>query len=143
MYLRDVLERDVPNFQFNIISLFYPQYTFQQVMFKKSERVKKELFPHILKKGKVYYSKHFTLRVIQAKTKEMGKIAFVVSKKTERRAIKRNQIKRRCLHALKETLIGAPSFTGVFFVKKGVHTLSFSDVKGELKNILMSSQLIK
>lgn len=112
-------------------------------MFKKNKRVNKQLFPHILKKGKVYYSKHFTLRVVKTQTKEGGKISFVVSKKIERHAVKRNQLRRRCYHALKENLVKLPSFTGVFFVKKGVRLLLFSEMKEELKSLLLSAQLLK
>ena len=135
MYLSVVAEKDVLSFQFN---LFYPQYTFQQVMFKKSKTVSKQLFPHIIKKGKVYYSKHFTLRIIQMQTKEVEKISFVVSKKIERRAVKRNQLRRRCYHALKESIVKTPFFACVFFVKKGACILSFSEMKNELKELLRS-----
>ena len=140
MYLSAVLERAVPS---SLFDLFYPQYTFQQVMFKKSKRVNKQLFPHILKKGKVYYSKHFTLRVIRAKGNMKEKVSFVVSKKVERCSVRRNQLKRRCYHALKENVTSSPSFIGVFFIKKGIHLLSFREMKEELKNLLLSAQLLK
>ena len=140
MYLNVVLEKGAPNFQFD---LFYPQHTFQQVMFKKSSRVQKQLFPHILKKGKVYYSKHFTLRIVQKQGNREGKVSFVVSKKVERSAVRRNQLKRRLYHALKENLVVLSSFIGVFFVKKGAHLLSFSDIKNELAELLESAKISK
>ena len=140
MYLSVVLERGAPNSRFD---LFYPQYTFQQVMFKKSRRVQKQLFPHILKKGKVYYSKHFTFRIVQKQGNREEKVSFVVSKKVERSAVRRNQLKRRFYHALKENLVVLSSFIGVFFVKKGVRLLLFSEMKEELKSLLLSAQLLK
>lgn len=107
-------------------------------MFKKSNRVKKQLFPNIIKKGKVYYSKHFTLRVVQTQVREDWKISVVISKKTEHRAVKRNQLRRRLTHALRETMVTTPFFTGVFFVKKGAFSLSFRAIKNELSELLRS-----
>lgn len=112
-------------------------------MLKKSKRVNKQLFPHILKKGKVYYSRHFTLRVIQKQTKKDGKVSTVVSKKIERLSVRRNKIRRRFYHALKPNLTDPLSFTGVFFIKKGTYSLSFKDMKDELRGLLLVAQILK
>jgi ribonuclease P protein component len=114
-------------------------------MLPSKKRVKKEMFPFVLKNGKIFHSKHISLKtnILKNTTKET-KFSFVVSKKVSNKANKRNLIKRRGFSILREILDNIETgFICVFFLKKGVTDISYSELKEEILILLNKAKIIK
>ena len=72
------------------------------------------------------------------------KVAFVVSKKIDKRAVVRNKIKRRMREAYKELTKANPNYNQwislIFSAKKECITADYKIIKAQLKEILEKAQ---
>ena len=98
-------------------------------MFPSKKRFPRALFLSAIKTGRRFSSQHFS--VLLPPTGEG--YAVVVPKKIANLSVKRHQIKRRVLSALR-TLHLPPAL--IVFPKSSVHSVSYQDIKLELDDIL-------
>lgn len=101
-------------------------------MLPKRKRVTKDLFPYIMKNGRVLTSPLFTLRYINQKTPQY---AFVVPKTVAKQAFSRNTLRRKGYALLRQRAL-LPKVLGVFFYKKQAHTAAFIDIKADIDALL-------
>lgn len=80
-------------------------------MFKKSERLKVVEFATYFARGKRHYTPHLTIITAPAKIR---KVAVVVGKKVSKKAVTRNQLRRRIYTQLRQ--IVPETYTGVYIV---------------------------
>lgn len=111
-------------------------------MLPKSERFTKEDFKG--KRPKVFFRSELldiALLLLKEKTSELvnseenkfpQKFACITSKKTFKRAVDRNLIKRRIFNIVKDISITS-NFSFVFYPKKGSITTPFSQLHNEIK----------
>ncbi|MDP3725751.1 MAG: ribonuclease P protein component [bacterium] len=112
-------------------------------MLKKKYKIKKTAFPEIVSKGKTFHSPHFTLRVLYKKEKAHNNplFSFIVSSKVKRNATDRNLLKRRGYAIVAKTIndVSVQNNMYAFFLKKGVGSLSFPEMKEEIIFLLKKS----
>ncbi len=112
-------------------------------MLPKKRRVSRSEFDVILKKGGWYHSPHLTLRAFQSTSSGKSRFAVSVSKKTAKRAVLRNLLKRRVYGVLTSILPHSGSaFSSAFFVKKGTETITFADLKKEVISLLQKAKIL-
>ncbi len=101
-------------------------------MVPKKQRINRETFDEIMKKGRIVHSGLFSLRFLKNLEKSTH-FSVVVSKKIAKTAVLRNKIRRRIYSILRKT-IKNPYFV-ILFTKKGVEKAKFSEVKTEIEKI--------
>lgn len=70
--------------------------------------------------------------------------AFIVSKKIDKRATKRNRIKRLLSEAVRSFLPQLqPGIRGIFLVKKEIMEKNFAEIKNEVELIFKKEKLLK
>lgn len=105
-------------------------------MLIKKHRINKEIFGEILKRGKIFSSDHLYIKILSFPEK-YSVFAFVVSSKISKKAVERNKIKRRARHIIKKIMPKIEKGLGViFFFKKGVERITFSELEKEINDIL-------
>ena len=104
-------------------------------MLSKQNRVSKELFDELLKKGKVLHSPLFSLRYIDENI-TISRFAFVVSKKIAPNAADRNKLRRRGYSAVRPFFPFKKSIIASFFFKKGAKGVKFGEIKKEIEGLL-------
>jgi ribonuclease P protein component len=112
-------------------------------MLPKNNRVKKEVFEELLKKGAVLHSPLFLFRFIKSDKGE-PKIAFVVSKKVASSAVERNKMRRRgysAIRKIRETNAFVP-LIGVFFFKKGADKATLKEMQAEMEILLKKAGIV-
>ena len=135
-------------------------------MLSKQNRVSKELFDELLKKGKVLHSPLFSLRYIEIdagrgsptpsgtckksdagevfkqpdgvgdQRPEISRFAFVVSKKIAPNAVDRNKLRRRGYSTVRTFFPLKKSITGAFFYKKDAVNAKLPEIKKEIEGLL-------
>jgi len=106
------------------------------------KRVTRTVFPLVLKKGHVFHAPHISLRVISAPETVESAFAFVVSRKVTNMAVKRNLLKRRGRHIVREATEKLKNkYTGVFFFKKDADSLSFEELQEEIASLLSHARI--
>jgi len=111
-------------------------------MIPKKNRISKDFFEKISKKGKSFHSPIFSVKILENNEK-ISRFSTVVSKKVSKIAPKRNLIKRRVNSVLnnnKNTI--KPGFFVVFYVKPGALDQSFDQIKEETLDLLKKSGLL-
>jgi len=112
-------------------------------MLPKNKRVNTALFKKILKNGKKFYSNFFLLKILRVEDKE-SRFSFVVSVKVDKKAAKRNLIKRRGRYIVaKHWNDIKPNFAVVVFVKTEAKKLTFTDFEDCFLSVLQSANLLK
>ncbi len=106
---------------------------------KKNRLRKKKEFNYIYKKGEAFFSKYFTLFIINTKLKEK-KIGFSVSNKVGNSVI-RHRIKRLMCEAVRQNLAKLPLNNYVFVARPGSETLSLGQVTDNLFYLLKKAGL--
>lgn len=86
-----------------------------------------------------------SLFVIRYNNKEENglKLAVVVGKKVDKKAVVRNKIKRRIISILKELIPVDTNVDMVIFAKKGILDKQNEEIAKELKSALIKTQIIK
>lgn len=102
--------------------------------------LKKE-FKQIKKQAQIYYSRSFSLLVIRSSG--LSKFAFIVSKKIDKRAVKRNQVKRRLAAGVQAFLPKIKSgFKIIFLAKKNILNLTPAELTKEIKSALQKIKIL-
>lgn len=70
-------------------------------MIRTKKRIVRTLIPYLLRKGDFFYSKHFIFR-LKENTIGENRYACIISKKLEKKAFKRNRLKRRIYEAIRQ-----------------------------------------
>ena len=106
-------------------------------MLPKRRRISRHLFPNDPRTGAVFHAPHVSLRVT-SRTLPVARTSVVVSKKSTAKATDRHLIKRRIYDAIARIEREAPLIPAlyVFFVKKDTHTITYSQLRGEIATLL-------
>lgn len=106
-------------------------------MFEKKQRIPRFLFNALSqKKAIISHSPNITLRTTFWVVDE-SRFSFVVSKKAANKAAQRNLIRRRGYAAVREILHTTEPAAYIFFFKKSALGLSFSDLKAEIRKLVV------
>lgn len=112
-------------------------------MLPKEKRVNRAIFKDILEKSKTFHSSYFSLRCFDSRKTEKSRFSFVVSKKVENKATKRNILKRRGYNSIKPIYKNIkPGFYCVFFLKKEARGLKSKDFEGEMGYLLKKAGVL-
>lgn len=101
-------------------------------MFSKNHRASSSDVKKALTKGRRFSGDLFTLYITPNDHMYFG---VVVPKRVNKKAIKRNKIKRTVLHILK-TMISNEGRVNVVMVNKDITTLKKEDIEEDLKKLL-------
>lgn len=111
-------------------------------MLPRKHRIDKKTFTHIFDTGKRFFSDYFTLIVLPTPSKKQ--FAFVVSKKVEKGAFKRNRLKRKTRGVFEEVFDEVTvGYSGIFLVKKEIKGVQRDDIKDDLIKVLKKAGIIK
>ncbi|MBU3925579.1 ribonuclease P protein component [Patescibacteria group bacterium] len=111
-------------------------------MLSRKHRINKSLFKEILKNGKNYNSDFFSLKIIH-NFKNGPCFAFVVSKKTAKKAVARNKLKRRARYIVKKYLNSFKKNTAnIIFFKKGSETMEFSELEKNMLELFKKTRIL-
>jgi ribonuclease P protein component len=90
-------------------------------MLPTNRRVKKELFPEIMKKGLFLHGVNFYFKVLERKDDKPSLFSFVVPAKIVKTSVKRHLIKRK-MSAVIEGVIKniKPGYSVLVFLKKNI-----------------------
>jgi len=110
-------------------------------MAKKRKRVTRKIFDLILKTGKTYHQPLFSLHILYTQ-ENVDRIACVVPKKTEKSAVIRNKLRRRCYNTLYKLLINNKPFLGILFIKPRSKHLPYKLFKKEITTILKKAGIL-
>ncbi len=103
-------------------------------MLPKKNRVNKKLVGEIFKKGAFIGSVALNLKYLFKKNTTPPQISFVVPKAVEKRAVRRNYLRRRGYLILEKYFSTIPNgFSGVFIFKK---VIALPEIENEIKKIL-------
>lgn len=111
-------------------------------MIPKKNRISKEFFEEISKKGKNINSSLFSIKYLKNSLKN-SLFSVVVSKKVSKTAVERNLIKRRYKYIINKhkNLIKQGYFI-VFYIKKESKNENFSNIQEEFLKTLEKSGLL-
>ncbi len=112
-------------------------------MLPQKRRVSRTEFETVLKNGGWYHSPHLTLRASKNTLGKKSVFAVSVSKKVAKKAVSRNLLKRRVYSVIGEGLSGVTDgYSAVFFLKKGIAEIVFSDLKKEVISLLQKAKIL-
>jgi len=111
-------------------------------MLKKQNRLRGEKdFEKIIKKGERFWDIFLFLKVIKNNLM-IVRVGLVISRKVSKKAVERNRIKRQLSEILRIKINEINSgYDLVFFVKKGIKTRSFSEIKESVEALLKSAKI--
>lgn len=108
----------------------------------KKRRVDKILFKKIIKERKSFHSSFFSFKFILIKS-SINKFSVVVSIKEEKKAVKRNFVKRRARYVLEKKLEDIKmGIAGILFIKKEARDVEFKKFENEILKILMKAKIL-
>jgi len=112
-------------------------------MLSKKNRVLKDDFSLLFKKGRRLNSKIAQIVYFKNKNFNKSKFAFIVSSKEIKKSFLRNKLKRRARYVIKECLknIKIPCFAAFVF-NKNVLRADFLELKKGILNLLVKSEII-
>lgn len=100
-------------------------------------RVKKDLFPKIMKEGVFLHGNSFYIRFLNRKDSLPSLFSFVVPNKVKKTSVGRHLIKRRMSAVVEKLLITLkPGISAIIFAKKDISRVSFSEIQKELTELL-------
>jgi ribonuclease P protein component len=113
-------------------------------MLKKENRLKnKRDFDNVFKKGKGARNDFFALKISISKTKDI-RVGISVSLKVSKKAVVRNQIKRRISEAVKSSFDKIkPGIDLVFVVMPTAEGKNFEDIKKAVEDLLIKVKAFK
>lgn len=79
---------------------------------------KKRDFTRLALKGRSVFGPYATLRIVEAKKGENGKVGFIISTKVFKRAVDRNRTKRRMREVVRGLIAEIPTHVNLLFVLK-------------------------
>ncbi len=106
-------------------------------MLSKNKKINTVLFNEILSFGKKKYFNYFYILVLKNEKQEKSHVTFVAPKKQFKKAIERNEIKRKCFNVIKELYSTIPSSLNIiFFLKKEILELNLKELEKEIEDSL-------
>ena len=108
---------------------------------KVAQTIRRKAITTILHKGNTYKTQYLSLVLYLSPENKQSSFSFVVSKKVEKSAVIRNTLKRRGRHIVRELHTIKP-FSAVFFMKKGISELSFSELKNNITQLLKKGRVL-
>ena len=97
-----------------------------------------------MKEGVFMHAEHFYLKFLDRKDNKPSLFAFVVPVKVQKTSVGRHFIKRKMSAVVeKEIALIKAGFSGIFFAKKDIFTVPYSDIKEEINKILMESKILR
>lgn len=106
-------------------------------MLPKRKRITKEIFPDMMKNGKLLSGSLFSLRYKAGKSPQF---AFVAPKTVAKQAVLRNKLRRQGYNALAQ-YPQTPHIIGIFFYKKEAKKASFADIRADVHALLSKIRL--
>ncbi len=106
-------------------------------MLSRRKKVSSRLFGEVIKRGRSLHAPHIYLKVAPLSKDGMTKFSVTIPKKIEKRATKRNLVKRRIYSVVREYIKRVPeNYAGVFFAKSGIREQSLEIIRLEVKQLL-------
>lgn len=103
-------------------------------MLPKQHRVPRAIFSTVIRRGNGAHSAHFSLKTLTVDDSKPARFSFVISKKVDKRAVKRNLMRRRLSAVIAELLPSLPAgIVGIFFAKPRSQALAFKDIEEEIR----------
>jgi len=114
-------------------------------MLPKSHRLaKRRDFEQLFKASKSTGSRNLVFKYAKTKASEPIRIAFVISNKTEKSAVKRNRVKRQLREIVRELLSELPSgYDAAFIAKAGLVEMDYEKKAAEVKHLLQKAGMLK
>lgn len=103
-------------------------------MLPRSNRVNKDLFNEVFASGSRFKGQALSLTYSPHTTDT--RCAVVVSKKLEKRAVKRNMLRRKVKACLITLIPSLPKGIYIFFVQKNIKEMSHEDLCSEIKKLI-------
>ena len=108
---------------------------------QNSLKLNKEKFQELRKKSQVFHSSSFSLYKKKTRKKEPTKFVFVVPRKLDKRAVKRNRTRRLVATAVYQLLSQLEEGFEVMVIAKKVIDGKLQDVQGEVESLLKKAKL--
>ncbi len=105
-------------------------------MLPKKERFTRKSFSELVSHAARAKAEHVSV-TYRHTTDPLKKVSFVISKKVAKSAVARNALRRRGYHAVSSfdpNLLSGLKV--IFFFNKGVETLSYPELEGEIHSLL-------
>ncbi len=111
-------------------------------MIPKNQRISRENFENIMKKGGLTNSGLFSLRFLK-NPENTTHFSVVVSKKVAKTAVLRNKIRRRgySIFGKIQKELKNPYFI-ILFAKKGAEKANFNETEAQIEEILKKSKIL-
>lgn len=111
-------------------------------MLAKKHRINKEFFKEILKNGKSCYLETISLKILSPVDKGPF-FTFVVPKKTAKKAVTRNKLKRQGRYIIKKHLNSFKKGTAIIiFFKKGSEIIKFSKLEEKMLQLFKKARVL-
>ena len=114
-------------------------------MLPKKQRLSKNSFEKVLKKGKIFSSEHFTLRILFSAEKKdvLPSFAVISPKKIFKTAVARNSARRKVYSALASCpSVNSPrNVSALFFYRNAPKKKTFIDLQKEIGALLSKAGL--
>ena len=111
-------------------------------MLSQKRRLKKDQIKKILKRGKIFNGRAISLKTIFV-PKESSSFAVIVSSKIAKKAVKRNQLKRRGKNIIfKKLPFLKEGFLTIVFLKKESAEMKFSKLEEEIKILFLKAGIL-
>ena len=105
-------------------------------------RVKKDLFPKIMKEGVFLHGNNFYMRLLNRNDTLSPLFSFVVPNKVKKTSVGRHLIKRRLSAVVEKLLITLkPGISAIIFAKKDVSKAPFGEIKKEITELLKKAKI--
>jgi len=114
-------------------------------MLSSSHRIRRLYLKEIFRKGRSFHGKDLSLFAVKDPiiAPKHSLFSFSASKKVSKIAPKRNKLRRQGYSIVKTLLINiSPGFLCVFTYKPSAIKASFSDLKGQIENLLKEAKII-
>ena len=109
----------------------------------KANRLTKESdFKLLAKKGKPFYSPQITFKLLKNNQQE-SRFGIVISAKVSKKAVVRNQLKRRISEILRLSLAKIkPGFDVMILINKALIEKNYQEIEKELNSLLKKTKLL-
>lgn len=112
-------------------------------MLPQKNRISRRSFDDVFTKGQFFGGEYLSGKVLNFDNNSESRFSCVVPKKSLKRAVDRNKLRRRVYSALSPLLSKIkPGFAIILFVKPSLLTVEFKDLQVMLINLLKHHNLI-
>jgi ribonuclease P protein component len=116
-------------------------------MIPKANRINRENFEKVMKKGGFLNSSLFSLRFLKNPEKTTH-LSVVVAKKVAKTAVLRNKVRRRGYSILRKLLkesknpLAGQAYFIILFAKKGAEVSTFLDTSADIQKLLEKAKIV-